>query len=117
TPDAGLIRDLLSVLGCAGVAFPLVIAIVGRAFVILDGTLWTFAPGFDITGESQTFARQLVGEQLAPASLRDAATGELLKLLPTLRRLPRRADQISAALAGGRFTTNLRLFSDRYDVQ
>jgi len=117
TPDAGLIRDLLSVLGRAGVAFPPVIAGVGRTLVILDGTLRTLAPGFDITGESQAFARQLAGEQLAPASLRDAATSELLTLLPVLRRLPRRADQISAALAGGRFTTNLRLFSDRHDVQ
>src|SRR6516165_4322036 len=117
TPDAGLIRDLLSMLGRAGVAFPPVIVGVGRALVILDGTLRTLAPGFDITGESQAFARQLAGEQLAPASLRDAATGELLTLLPVLRRLPRRADQISAALAGGRFTTNLRLFSDRRDVQ
>src|SRR5215467_4615206 len=116
-PDAGLIRDLLSVLGRAGVAFPPVIVTVGRALVILDGTLRTLAPGFDITGESQAFARQLAGEQLAPASLRDAATGELLTLLPVLRRLPRRADQISAALAGGRFTTNLRLFSDQHDVQ
>ena len=117
TPDAGLIRDLLSVLGRAGVAFPPVIVAVGRTLVILDGTLRTLAPGFDITGESQAFARQLAGEQLAPASLRDAATAELLTLLPVLRRLPRRADQISAALAGGRFTTNLRLFSDRHDVQ
>jgi len=117
TPDAGLIRDLLSVLGRAGVAFPPVIVGVGRTLVILDGTLRTLAPGFDITGESQAFARQLAGEQLAPASLRDAATGELLTLLPVLRRLPRRADQISAALAGGRFTTNLRLFSDRHDVE
>lgn len=39
-----------------------------------------------------------------------------MTLLPILRRLPRRADQISAALARGRFTTNLRLFSDPRDV-
>jgi ubiquinone biosynthesis protein len=32
-----------------------------------------------------------------------------------LRKLPRRADRISAALAQGRFTTNLRLFSDARD--
>jgi ubiquinone biosynthesis protein len=33
-----------------------------------------------------------------------------------LRKLPRRADKITAALAQGRFTTNLRLFSDPRDV-
>ncbi len=64
TPDAGPIRDLLAVLGRAGVAFPPVIVTVGRTLVILDGTLRTLAPGFDITGESQAFARQLAGEQL-----------------------------------------------------
>ena len=36
---------------------------------------------------------------------------------PRVHAEPRRADQISAALAGGRLTTNLRLFSDRHDVQ
>jgi len=115
-PDAALIRDLLSVLGRAGVAFPPVIAGVFRALVTLDGTLRTLAPGFDIAAESQAIAWQLTGEQLAPQSLRDAATSELLTLLPMLRRLPRRADRISAALATGRFTTNVRLFSDPRDV-
>jgi hypothetical protein len=33
-----------------------------------------------------------------------------------LRKLPRRADRITAALADGRFTTNLRLFSDPRDI-
>ena len=33
-----------------------------------------------------------------------------------LRKLPRRADRITAALAHGRFTTNLRLFSDPRDI-
>jgi len=33
-----------------------------------------------------------------------------------LRKLPRRADKITAALAQGRFTSNLRLFSDPHDV-
>jgi ubiquinone biosynthesis protein len=32
-----------------------------------------------------------------------------------LRKMPRRADKITAALAEGRFTTNLRLFSDPHD--
>jgi len=93
-----------------------VIAGVFRALVTLDGTLRTLAPGFDTAVESQAIARQLAGEQLAPQSLREAAAGELLTLLPMLRKLRRRADRISAALARGRLTTNLRLFSDPHDV-
>jgi len=116
TPDAGLIRDLLAVLGHAGVSFPPVIAGVFRTMMTLDGTLRVLAPGLDLGVEAQAMARELAGEQLGPRSLRDAAATELLTLLPMLRRLPRRADQISAALASGRFTSNLRLFSDPGDV-
>ena len=115
-PDAALIRDLLAVLGRAGVAFPPVIAAVFRALITLDGALRVLAPGFDISAESQAIARRLAGEQLTPQSLRDAAASELLTLLPMLRKLPRRADRITAALANGRLTTNLRLFSDPRDI-
>ena len=116
TPDAAMIRDLFTMLGRSGVAFAPAVGGVFRALVTLDGTLRALAPGFDIAAESEAIARQLAGQQLTPASLRDAAAGELLTLLPMLRKLPRRADRITAALAQGRFTTNLRLFSDPHDV-
>ena len=116
TPDAALIRDLLAVLGRAGLAFPPVIAGVFRALITLDGTLRALAPDFDTAAESQAIARRLTGEQFTPQSLGDAAASELLTLLPMLRKLPRRADRITAALAHGRFTTNLRLFSDARDI-
>lgn len=116
TADAAMIRDLMTVLAQAGAAFPPVIAGVFRALITLDGTLRNLAPGFDITAEAQSAARQLAGDQLTPQSLRAAAAGELLTLLPMLRKLPRRADRISASLAQGRLTTNLRLFSDPRDV-
>jgi len=116
TPDAALIRDLLAVLGRVGLAFPPVIAGVFRALITLDGTLRALAPGFDTAAESQAIARRLAGEQFSPRSLRDAAASELLTLLPMLRKLPRRADRITAALAHGRLTTNLRLFSDPRDI-
>ena len=116
TPDAALIRDLMNVVGRAGIAFPTAIGGVFRALITLDGTLRTLVPGFDTATESEAIARQFAVGQMAPQSLRDAATAELLTLLPMLRKLPRRADKISAALAQGRFTANLRLFSDARDV-
>ena len=116
TVDAALIRNLLTVLATAGITFPPVISGVFRTLTVLDGTLRALDPGFDIAAESQALARQFAGQQLTPASLRDAAAGELLTLLPMLRKLPRRADKITAAMAQGRFTTNLRLFSDPRDV-
>jgi len=116
TADAAMIRDLMAVLAQAGAGFPPVIGGVFRALITLDGTLKTLAPDFDMAAESQSVARQLAGDQFAPESLRAAAERELLTLLPMLRKLPRRADRISASLAQGRLTTNLRLFSDPRDV-
>ena len=116
TPDAALLRDMLTMFGRSGVAFAPAVGGVFRALLTLDGTLRALAPGFDIAAESLTLARRFAGQQLTPASLRDAATSELLTVLPMLRKLPRRADRITAALAQGRFTSNLRLFSDARDV-
>lgn len=114
--DAAFVRDLMSMLGRAKIAFPPAIGGVFRALITLDGTVHVVDPGFDTAAESRNVARQYAADRLSASSLRDAASAELLTLLPMLRKLPRRADRISAALAQGRFTTNLRLFGDEHDV-
>ena len=116
TADAAFMRDLLTMLGRIGIAFPPAIAAVFRALITLDGTVRVIDPGFDMAAEARAAAGRYAADQLSPRSLHDAAATELLALLPMLRRLPRRADRISAALAQGRFTTNLRLLGDEHDV-
>jgi ubiquinone biosynthesis protein len=116
TPDAEFMRDLMSTLGRAGLAFPPAIGGVFRALITLDGSLRVLDPGFDTAGESQKIAAQHARDQLSSRSLRDAASAELLTVLPLLRKLPRRADRITSALAQGRFTANLRLLGDEHDV-
>jgi ubiquinone biosynthesis protein len=49
------------------------------------------------------------------AGLRQSAEDELATLLPVLRRLPRRVDRIADALEHGRFSVNVRPFSDSRD--
>ena len=56
-----------------------------------------------------------LGDLLGPASLRDAATDEVLGLLPALRRLPRRFERITTALERGTLTTSVRLLADERD--
>jgi len=111
-PDAATIRDLFALLSNSGLAFPAVLGAAFRALEILDGTRRLLAPGFDIAAESRAVAGRLAGNQVAPPSLKVAATSELLVLLPLLRRLPGRNDRIGAALAQGGLTANIRLFSD-----
>lgn len=116
TADAAFMRDLLNMLGRAGIAFPPAIAGVFRALITLDGTVRVVDPDFDTAAESRSAAGRYAADQLSPRSLHEAASTELLALLPMLRKLPRRADRITAALAQGRFTTNLRLLGDEHDV-
>lgn len=110
--DPAVVGKLVQLLATSGVAFPAAIGGVFRALVTLDGTIRTLAPGFDLATETEAIAREMAGEAMAPSSLRESASRELLTLLPMLRRLPQRVDRITADLAGGRLTTNLRLFSD-----
>ena len=44
--------------------------------------------------------------------MRKTAADELIALLPTLRRLPRRIERIGGALEAGRLSVNVRLLAD-----
>jgi ubiquinone biosynthesis protein len=116
-PDAAMFTTLFRLLADFGLVFPPVIAAVFRAMITLEGTLARLAPGFQIVEETRTMAASWLGEALGPASLRDAATDEVLGLLPVLRRLPRRFDRITTSLERGTLTTSVRLLADERDRQ
>ena len=50
-----------------------------------------------------------------PSSLTEALNDEVMTLLPMLRRLPRRLDQISGDLEAGRLGLNMRLLAHPQD--
>jgi ubiquinone biosynthesis protein len=112
---AEMFTDLFRLITRFGLGIPPEVAAVFRALATLEGTLTLLAPGFDLVGEAQGFARSFFAERLAPDQLRKTATDELVALLPVLRRLPRRLDRISASLEEGRLGVNVRLFADRRD--
>src|SRR6516162_2222539 len=114
-PDAAMFTALFRLVAEFGLVFPPVIATVFRAMITLEGTLARLAPGFQIIEETSTMAASWLGEVLGPASLRDAATDEVLGLIPALRRLPRRFDRITTALERGTLTTSVRLLADDRD--
>jgi ubiquinone biosynthesis protein len=115
-PDAAMFKALFTLLTEFGITFPPVIGGVFRAMMTLEGTLALLAPGFQMMDEARSLADSFLGQQLVPSSLHEAATDELLTLLPVLRRLPRRLDRITASLERGTLTTNVRLFADERDI-
>ena len=116
-PDTAMFHALFRLVADSGLVFPPVIAAVFRAMITLEGTLARLAPGFQIIEETRKMAASWLGEVLGPASLREAATDEVLGLLPVLRRLPRRFDRITTSLERGTLTTSVRLLADERDRQ
>ncbi|MGH8776185.1 MAG: ABC1 kinase family protein [Jiangellaceae bacterium] len=113
--DVEMFADLFRLVTRYGVSVPPELAAVFRALATAEGTLSELAPGFDIVEESRTFATTRLRQAVLPESLRATATAELVKLLPVIRRVPRRLDRITSAIEHGRLSTEVRLFADERD--
>ncbi|MGW7057969.1 ABC1 kinase family protein [Streptomyces sp. NPDC054904] len=134
-PDTQMFTALFRMLTRFGLAVPAEVAAVFRALATIEGTLTQLAPEFNLLDEARAFAigmltdrfgfgaskaRQgggsggAVGGFTPPdlSSLAHGAAQELLSVLPMLRRLPRRAERISASLEEGRLGVRVRVLAD-----
>lgn len=111
TAHARMFSELLLIVTRFGLALPGELAAVFRALATVEGTLVRLSPGFDAVGEAKRFVNARVAERVNPRDLRDKAMGEVMAMLPTLRRLPRRIDRITDQLHRGRFTVQVRPFA------
>ena len=101
TMDVAMFADMVALLARYELAFPAELTAAFRAVAILEGTLRSLAPGFNVLTEARDFAKSQVISAFTPSALRGSVTDELAALVPMLRRIPRRFDQISSALRGG----------------
>ncbi|TPW72905.1 AarF/ABC1/UbiB kinase family protein [Schumannella sp. 10F1B-5-1] len=106
---------LVAILSKHGLNVPPDLVAAGRGFAILDGTLRTTVPAFDVLAEARVLAGEMVRDQLQPSQLRTMIATEALGMLPSMRRIPRRAERISRDLEDGRLTVNIRLQSTARD--
>ncbi|MGW0330980.1 ABC1 kinase family protein [Streptomyces sp. NPDC003011] len=133
-PDTEMFTALFRMLARFGLAVPPEVAAVFRALATIEGTLTAVAPGFNLLEEARRFAvgaladrfryrsakgrdettATLAGALTPPAlsALAHQAAQELLSVLPMLRRLPRRAERISASLEEGRLGVRVRVLAD-----
>jgi ubiquinone biosynthesis protein len=113
--DVAMITDLFRIVTSHGLAVPPEVAAVFRALGTLEGTLTELARDFDLVAEARRLAGGYALERVTPEALKKEAAGELVALLPMLRRLPRRVDRVVGALEAGKLSVNVRLFADRRD--
>jgi ubiquinone biosynthesis protein len=114
---ADLFNDLLNVVTRFGLAFDPQLAGAFRALVTLEGTLRVIDPAFVLVDEAKTIAGPLGAGAFGPDALRRAVTDDVLKLGPIARRLPKRVDRITAALARNDWGMNVRLLADERDAR
>jgi ubiquinone biosynthesis protein len=110
TIDASAIADLLQLLTDFGIQVPSELTTFSRALVILEGTLGTLCPGYQLADRAQDFVGEIAG-RASGASMGELARQEVLGLLPSLRQLPKRADRVGEMLERGTLTTRVSLFS------
>ncbi|WP_062214277.1 AarF/ABC1/UbiB kinase family protein [Streptomyces sp. NBRC 109706] len=126
-PDTETFTAMFQILTRHRLTVPPEIAAVFRALATLKGTLGRLAPDFNMLHEAQLLTSRLLSDRLrsphggaredeGPVSdlsaLARSVVREGLSVLPMLRRLPRRAERVSAALEEGRLTVRVRIFAD-----
>jgi ubiquinone biosynthesis protein len=98
-----------------GFGVPPQIAAAFRSLAALEGTLRRLDPQLDLVASTRRQAGDLLADRISPAVLRSQVETELLKLVPLLRRLPRRINTLTASLDEGRLSVNVRLLADSRD--
>jgi ubiquinone biosynthesis protein len=116
-PGTELFADLLALLVRFDLTIDPQLAGLFRALATLEGTLRLISADFDLIEEAEKAAAELgLGLPSPAAAAGDLADG-LLELLPALRRLPRRLDQLGHLAERGELTLRVRLFADGRDAK
>lgn len=115
TGTSGLLGALSKLVLAHRFAVPAQVAAAFRAMGALEGTLSLVDPGFDLLDAARARGREVLGEAVRPAAIRQALEGRLADLVPILQRLPHRLDKLTDDLARGRFQVHVRPLADSRD--
>jgi ubiquinone biosynthesis protein len=115
-PGMQTLTDMLDVVVQFGLTLDPQLAGVFRALATLDGTLRLIDPSFNMVLEARRYASEAHLGLPSPTQVSGDVAGDLLEMLPALRKLPRRVDRISRALERGDFSLRLRTLADPRDV-
>ena len=117
-PTDELIYTLFTVVRNFGLQFYPSVSMALRAFVTLDGTLKVIDPAFKIFDEAKQFSSDYIKSTFTqpftkPGEMVERLEEELALLLPNMRKLPRRFDQLLKKVESGKIILHHDIFSDR----
>jgi len=121
-PTEELIHALFTVVRDFGLAFYPAVGLALRSLVTLDGTLRVIDPRFDIFMEAKDFSATYMRASFLkpfkePMATKERLQEELSMLIPTLRKMPRRVDQLIQRVESGKIILHHDIFSDEHNAR
>lgn len=121
-PTDVLIYSIFSVAREFGLHFYPAVSVALRAIVTLDGTLSIINPGFEIFREIKDFSNDYLKSSLLkpfkePRATKQVIEEELALMLPNLRKVPRRIDQLFKKVESGKIILHHDIFSDKSNAR
>ena len=117
-PTDELIYSIFSIVREFGLRFYPSVSVALRAIVTLDGTLRIIDPMFDIFQEAKLFSNAYVKNSFKqpfkePKATKKRLEEEIALILPNIRKIPRRIDQLVKKVEGGKIILHHDIFSDK----
>ncbi len=121
-PTEELIHSLFTVVRDFGLAFYPSVGLALRSLVTLDGTLRIIDGQFDIFTEAKEFSSAYMRAAFLkpfkePMATKERLQEELSMLIPTLRKMPRRVDQLIQRVESGKIILHHDIFSDEHNAR
>ena len=121
-PTAELIHSLFTVVRDFGLTFYPSVGLALRSLVTLDGTLRLIDEEFDIFSEAKQFSSSHLRSAFfkpfkEPRETKERVQEELSMLIPSLRKMPRRIDQLIGRVESGKIILHHDIFSDEHNAR
>ena len=121
-PTEELIYSLFTVVRDFGLTFYPSVGLALRSLVTLDGTLRLIDEEFDIFSEAKQFSSSYLRTAFfkpfkEPRETKERLQEELSMLIPTLRKMPRRIDQLIGRVESGKIILHHDIFSDEHNAR
>lgn len=113
--DASVFAEVVVILSEQGLTVPAELTVPFRAIATVEGSLRLLEPQFDLIAEAGDYAQRRMSDAMRPQAVLRSLADEALSVLPLIKRMPHRVDQITGHLAEGRFSMNVRMLADARD--
>src|SRR5690606_38964853 len=112
------IYSIFTLIRESGLQFYSSVSLALRVIVTLDGTLSIIDPEFNIFDEAKDFSNDYMKSVLKkpftePMATKEKIEEELAFLIPNLRKIPRRIDQLIRKVEDGKVILHHDIFSDK----